>query len=296
MFLKHLQRVFAVIALVSLCWFGWQSRTELGDLLDDAALGYLVLAVALWCITHLLAPLTPMLVFGAVGHPIHFRTAAMIHTRNLPARYVPGGIWHTVSRIVAYRDIGVNGRALSAFVLLENAVAAATAFVIGGLALILVRGPDFWGHMALLGVVAGFLMVSLLPRLLKTRLLRFNIDVPLRTYITVVSVACIYWLIAASAFAAYVSAYTPFAANTSPLESGAAYLFAWAVGFIALFAPQGIGVFEIVASELLRNTGSLTSVAALLAGFRLVVLVADAVVWALSRLLPAPDARRENAG
>jgi len=52
-----------------------------------------------------------------------------------------------------------------------------------------------------------------------------------------------------------------------------------------VFAPQGIGVFEVVAGELLRGSIALGGVAALLAGFRVVIFTADLFAWLLGRLL-----------
>jgi hypothetical protein len=60
---------------------------------------------------------------------------------------------------------------------------------------------------------------------------------------------------------------------------GGIYLFSWGVGFLSIFAPQGLGVFELVASELLKGSIGFMGLAALIGGFRAVVLVADLVVW-----------------
>ncbi len=88
----------------------------------------------------------------------------------------------------------------------------------------------------------------------------------------------------------YLSAFPGLALQAAPLETAGAYLFSWGLGFISIFAPQGIGVFEVVAADLMRGAGTLMSVAALLAGFRLVILAADAVVFAALHLLaPNPD-------
>ncbi len=78
----------------------------------------------------------------------------------------------------------------------------------------------------------------------------------------------------------YLSAFPRLALQAVPLETAGAYLFSWGVGFIAIFAPQGIGVFEVVAADLMRSDSTFMSVAALLAGFRLIILAADATVWA----------------
>jgi hypothetical protein len=62
-------------------------------------------------------------------------------------------------------------------------------------------------------------------------------------------------------------------------------LFSWGIGFISIFAPQGIGVFEVVAADLLRGVEPLMGIAAVIAGFRLIILTADAVAWLTLQLL-----------
>jgi len=295
MILRYLQRIFAPIAIAFLAWFAWESRAELAELVQGAMPMYLGIAIALWCLTHALAPIASMLIFNAKGQSVDYRTAARIHFENLPARYVPGGIWHTVGRVAAFGNLGIDARNLSTFVVMENALAVATAFVLGGSTISVIRGLDTWGQIAALGALVGAVIIVALPYLLRTRLLKGETELSTRTYITVIAFASVYWIVAAAAFVTYVFAYSSLAVQSSPLESGAAYLFSWGVGFVAVFAPQGIGVFEVVAAELLRDTGSLTSVAALLAGFRLIILVADALAWGIGRLLRLPPAGSETA-
>ena len=67
------------------------------------------------------------------------------------------------------------------------------------------------------------------------------------------------------------------------------YLFSWGVGFIAIIAPQGIGVFELVASELMDGPIGFMGLAALIAGFRVVVLVADILVWLVYQVMRRAD-------
>ena len=285
---RYLQRIFAPIAIAFLVWFAWESRAELAALVRGAMLMYLGIAIALWCITHALAPFASMLIFNAKGRSVGYRTAARIHLANLPARYVPGGIWHTVGRVAAFGNLGIDAKDLSTFVVMENALAVATALILGGSTIFAIRGLDAWGQIAALGALGGLVIVIALPYLLKTKPLKGDVEISIGTYVTVIAFACIYWIVAAAAFVMYVFAYSPLAIQLSPLESGAAYLFSWSVGFLAVFAPQGIGVFEVVAAELMRGTGSLTSVAPLLAGFRLIILAADALAWGTGRLLWAP--------
>jgi hypothetical protein len=283
--LKILHRVFAPLAIAFLAWFAWESRAELVEVVSNASLFCLSLAILLWCLTHLLAPVAAVLIFNARGASIDYRTAARVHYDNLPARYVPGGIWHTVGRVAAFRGLGLDAKVLSTFVVMENALAVATAFTIGGSTIYAIRGSDAWGQIGALCALAGVTLLLALPLLLKVRLLKVHAEFPTRIYVLVVALVGVYWVLAAAAFVAYVSAYSSLAQQSSILETGAAYLLSWGIGFLAVFAPQGIGIFEVVASDLLRGNESFTGIAALLAGFRLAILIADTLVWACGRLL-----------
>jgi uncharacterized membrane protein YbhN (UPF0104 family) len=94
----------------------------------------------------------------------------------------------------------------------------------------------------------------------------------------------VFWLWSGSVFALYVSAF-PAATDSGPVTAVGAYMVAWGVGWLALFAPQGIGVFEVVLAGLLAGGGA--GLALVLAGYRALIVVRDlsaaAVALALRR-------------
>ena len=51
---------------------------------------------------------------------------------------------------------------------------------------------------------------------------------------------------------------------------------------VTVFAPQGIGVLEAVAGDMLSTSMALAEIVAVIAGFRLIALLADAIVWGVS--------------
>ena len=287
MILRVAKRIFLPIAFAFLTWFAWESRELLVDVVRNARPLALALAVLAWMLMHALAPLFSMLIFRARNVPLSYKTAARIHIVNLPARYIPGGIWHTVGRIAGFRDMGVGQRDISIFVFLENALAICVAFVIGGSLLAANRGLDGWGQIAALAAVSGAAFLLATPFILSLRVIQGNDRFPARDFVAVTIVTAVSWCIAATAFVIYLSAFPGLALQAAPLETAGAYLFSWGVGFISIFAPQGIGVFEVVAAELMRGDSAFMSVAALLAGFRLVILAADATVWVALHVLSA---------
>jgi len=286
--LRVAKHIFLPIALAFLAYFAWESRELLVDVVRNARPLTLAMSVLVWMLMHASAPLFSMLVFRARNVALSYKAAARIHIANLPARYVPGGIWHTVGRIAGFRDMDIGQRDISIFVFLENVLAICVAFVIGGSLLAGIRGLDGWGQIAALSAIVGALLLLTSPFILSLRVIQGDDRFPTRDFVAVTIVTAISWCVAATAFVLYLSAFPGLAIEAAPLESAGAYLFSWGVGFISIFAPQGIGVFEVVAADLMRGDSALMSIAALLAGFRLIILAADVIVFATLHFL-APN-------
>ncbi len=283
--LSWLKRLFALLAVGCLLYFGWHSRELLGEILTGTSTGMLAAAVAVWLFMHLVSPLFATVVFMGSGFHMRYRRALNIHLANLPARYIPGGIWHTVGRIVSYRELGIDAGRISLFVLLENVLSAAVAFLLGGGVLSVYRGMDDWGSLAALCAAGGGIVLILMPVLLRFRVARPIARIASGHYLAGIAVILLNWCVAATAFVLFVASFKALSLETPLLETAAVYLFSWGVGFIAVFAPQGVGVFELMAGELLRGSLALGGVAVLLVGFRAVIFAADLLGWVLGRLL-----------
>ena len=269
--------VFAPVAIAFLLMSFWRSRVSLNAVLVQAELPPLMLTVALWGLLHLLTPALSALVLGEIGASVSYRTTLGIHVGRLPARYLPGGIWHTVSRMMDLHRLGVSRSQLSALVLLENLVPVGTALVFGGVCLWAAGQARLW--LAIGAVVAGVLLLTCIPLLLRHRaLLNRRVYAP-AAYLKLVALTVLFWVIAASAFACYWSAFPVARTGIPILQVYGTYLLAWVTGFVSLFAPQGLGVFESVAGVLLKGAIGFGGVAVLAAGFRVAILSADALAY-----------------
>ena len=298
MILRVAQRIFLPIAIVFLCYFAWQSRDMLVEIVRDANILKLAVATAIWLLMNAIAAVFSAHIFRAGNAQMSYRTAISIHIANLPARYVPGGIWHTVGRAASFRERGIGPRDIAVFVFLENVLAICVAFVIGGLLLIGTRGLQGWGQVAAFSALAGAALLVAAPFILATRVSGGSARFPIGTYVFLTLLTALSWGIAATAFVTYLSAFEGVAAHIAPLEVAGSYLFSWGIGFVSVFAPQGVGVFEVVAADLMRGASPLMGVAALLAGFRLVILAADLLAWSGLQILSglAVGQRRDLLG
>ena len=127
---------FAVAAMVLAVWRSWHF---LANAWAGAAPGNLIAAVLLWAATHFVAPGVAVLVLGR-DRAVDYRAALGVHALRLPAKYIPGGIWHMVGRVADFRELGHERPSLVDFVLIENLVAAGCALGVGASLLLLFGG------------------------------------------------------------------------------------------------------------------------------------------------------------
>jgi len=63
------------------------------------------------------------------------------------------------------------------------------------------------------------------------------------------------------------------------MDISGTYIFSWAMGFIALFAPQGLGVTEVVAASIFNSPMGIGAIALVILGFRGLIFCADTLMW-----------------
>ncbi len=296
--LRVLRAVFAPAAVLFLLFAVYGARGIVEETLRHARVLPFLAAVLAWVISHLLAPTLAWTVLEADGVRIGYARALRIHVSRLPARYLPGGIWHTVSRVADYSTLGATRVQLTRLVLLENSLPVALAAILGG------------GGMLLLGLATpiagaavslGVLLVLALPFVLRHPMLSAGTRFPVAAYLRAIVAMLGFWSVAAFAFCAYWSAFPQHEQAPALAAVASAYLLSWAAGFAMVFAPQGLGVFEGSIAALLQGATPFVDVVVLAAGFRAAVLGADllayAVYLALSRLRgsASPDSATDRS-
>jgi hypothetical protein len=270
--------LFGPATLLFLIAAGWRARAVFATVLEQTDVAPLVVAVVLWTSLHLLTPVFSWIVLREIDADIGYRALLRIHVGRLPARYLPGGIWHTVSRVMDLHRLGASRSQLSVMVLLENLVPVAVALTLGGLCL-WVAGGATW--LTLAATFGGPLLLVCLPLLLRHRTLLARQKFALSSYVKLTAVTTTFWIGAATAFFCYWSAFPAARDSVSALQIYGVYLLAWVAGFVSVFAPQGIGVFESVAGLFLKGALTFAGVAVLAAGFRVAILGADMLAFSI---------------
>jgi hypothetical protein len=239
----------------------------------------LLAAVVAWSALQLLTPVFSWLAMRDLGAGLRYRDVLRIYVARLPAKYLPGGIWHTVSRMADFHRAGIERPLLARLVALENTVPLGVAALLGG-GLTAIDRP----RMGMLAAVVGVALLCVVFVLLRRRPSARGGISP-AGFAAAVLASAAFWVLASLAFTCYWAAYPTDATTALLARVPGAYMLAWAAGFAAVFAPQGVGVFEATIGMLLKGTIPLAGTALIAAGFRVVILAADLLAFCALQLL-----------
>ncbi len=288
--------LYTPASFLCIFYFAWLNREILIKIFAVADSGFLVAAVFLWGLLHLLAPLSPKIFFASLGTSIPYTELLTIYLARLPARYLPGGIWHTVGRLADYHQLGISKNHLALLALVDTFFPCLTTMSLGGGLLWFTGDKNLLFSLEVLPAIISLCALILIPFTVK-RLSSSPWGKNFLFYYSLLTLLSIlFWLIASISFLFYYSSVSFNMTQLSLLQVAATYIFSWGVGYISVFAPQGIGVFEIVAGKLLTLPMTLGGAVAFLAGFRMIALAADSIAWLIYRILLLISSKQSAKG
>lgn len=232
-----------------------------------------------------------------------FWTAARIWSVSNLGRYLPGKVWQIGAMGAMARDVGISPIAASGSAILGTLVNVVAGFVVallGGRAL-LERSSDGHGTLAIAFVVlaAAALLAApaLLPRLgpWVGRLAGRPVEarLPMRAVLYALVGNGVAWLLYGAAFQLFMTGVLGADAG-GYAEYLAAYTISYLVGYLALFAPAGIGVREGAMVTVLVYAGLATRPQAALVALAsrvwltLLEVVPGFLFWALAAVRRRP--------
>lgn len=314
---KLVSRGYLVVVAVVFAVFVLSQRGELARLVDDARLPVLALALVLSYGQLTFASAFWRSALASFGEPVPYRASLAATLVSLPARYLPGSVWYSVTRVARLHRAGARRSTLAAVAALETALIPVVGFALGGLLIAIGSGRRATG--ALPPATAGLLLGALLllaaastppvvNRLLALLVrLRPSLGTPLvlgwAAHLRLVAWTAGFWLWSGGVFTLYLAAF-PALDAPGPLVVGGAYMVAWGVGWLAVFAPQGVGVFEVTLAALLAGVvggvgggGLVGGVVVVLAGYRALIAVRDLAAAGVGLVLrsPPPDVADDGA-
>jgi len=260
-----------------------------GLILASFASGFGLILIGAWFWTTCLR-----LLGSGQDHPRLLTKTTLATSRALLARYIPGSVWFAVGRVGLLRNAGLPVRQLGATALLEMATSL-TVVLISGLVILGLAGGLPGGALWMLFVALALIVVTspggggkLVAWYAARRGYTFSLD--WRGYLRLVLINLVFWGWSALTFLLYLRAF-PSADPFRTLLVVGGFLLTWGIGFLAPFAPQGIGVFEISMATVLQAEG-LAGTAVVLGGYRLVLLARDIFVTPVAEFIATRSALR----
>lgn len=272
--------VYLVAAGAGLVWLFATRWDRIVDLVRQARPGWLLLALAASFGMLVLGAAIWHRVLNALAVSTGYSQILKATARSVLARYVPGSIWFAVGRIALLRRAGLPGGPLTVAATAEMILSIAVTISLGAAILGargLLPGGMLWAVLAAVALAAiatpplGGRLIALVAARQGTK----TEPLSWAGYGQVLATVGAFWLWSAFTFTIYLRAF-PAADAFATADVVGGFLFAWGVGFLALVAPQGIGVFEVTLAALL-GTDDLTTTAFMIGGYRLVILVRDAI-------------------
>ncbi|HWH34704.1 MAG TPA: lysylphosphatidylglycerol synthase domain-containing protein [Acidimicrobiales bacterium] len=296
---------YLAVAAAALAWLGWDQRRELAVLVDDARPGLLVVALAVTGLQLWVAAAFWSAALAALGQSVPRAAVLDASARSLLARYLPGSLWYAVGRGALLRH-QASRPALAVVATLEIGLSVVVGFVLGtGLLLATRQLAPGVGALGATGVVIAAAGCS--PPVLNRALAWWArrrgaaaVRLGWRPYLGMVGWMALFWVVSAGSFTLYLHAFPASvgeAGNPPVLEVAGAFLVARVVGALALFAPQGLGVFEVTLATLLASSAagpdpSLGGLVLVIAGYRALVLVRDGLAVTTAEAL---HSRRQDS-
>jgi hypothetical protein len=254
----------------------------------------LLLASAALALVHL--PATALIwrqAMGFMGLPIPARWAVKAYLMSQLARYVPGGIWDVAGRLYMCTGHGLPRGAVSVTILVEMVLGVVTGAVIFLASLL------FWSRplpTEAVYVSVAFVLVGLAalhPAILRptlalaARVLRRE-TAPLPLSYGQVLLLAVYHTLArlmiGVSFFCFAAALTPLDWGLLPVLTGI-FVAAWVMGFVVVFAPQGLGVREGVMVLLLSFYMPVAAASVIAVAFRLWLSIRDLIMAAVGARL-----------
>ena len=230
---------------------------------------------------------------GLVGIDVSLRSSALIFLVSLVTRYIPGGVWHLGSRLLAMSRLGKNPYLVSVTLFLEQMAALAVCMLLAMLfvSVSTVLFPDFgsvnlntFGTKEWFFVLVGIgLLVILYPPVFKGLLTRAfvflkgkKLSAPLASsgLFQLYGIHVLSLLIFAVGYEQVLATVAGYVLPPAAIVV-AVVLVATLLGFLAPFIPGGIGVRESLIVVLLAPFTSTAEATAMAIASRILIIVVE---------------------
>ena len=285
--IEFLKWVWIVVVLLGAGWYFYRHYQEISQYLGTISVTRLVFSFILLLAGKLAISDISRLSLKKINYSMPYTEALTITTVTQLGKYLPGGIWHFAGKFGVYRVKGISTKKTAQAMVMENLWLLSSAGVVGLVALlasskeIACQYLKFLCTPAIANAVAYVLPVLWITGLLVFEYLFFGKQkIIFRDFLLTLAELIFIWLVFGLSF------WLVFPPNSGYfLQVMGAFSLSWLVGYVAVFAPGGIGIREMLLAVLLGaffNSGEVTIYAAI---HRLLWVLAEVFLGGLSALL-----------
>ncbi|MBN8726465.1 MAG: hypothetical protein J0H15_02010 [Xanthomonadales bacterium] len=279
MLLRWGHRGFAAIAIAVITVYLLRNRVTVTDLAAAAQVPLIAASIAVMALVHFLVVTGFHYAHRGLALKRPYRESLASYFVRLPARYVPGGIWHTAARYIDIRAQHVLPKRIFAQIfLVESCLVAASGLMVAGVASRIWFSHGDWVHeVGAMALMASIVLVFTMVIFARA----FRIQLQSRNLLLSGASFSLHWIVVGIGFAVYARAFPGSELGTCSFGVlASAYQLAASLGYVAIFSPQGWGVTELVFGSLSTCNAPLVTSVAAITGFRLIGLVADLLAYA----------------
>jgi len=272
--LKITQHVFLFFCVIFLIIFSYEAKDKILLLVKQANIINIFFSLCAWQFLVFIIPWYSQHILKSQNTSLSYTFMLSTHINRLPAKYLPGGIWHTVARLNDFSKKGLSKKNLSILVLYENTWPNVIAAFISSIGLLIFVEESNWKVFALMFVILPLVIIPIMY-LIRS----WDIIFSFKNYTKLTLISCLYWFFSSLSFYLYVSSFQILFEETSKIVIGIYYIFSALIGFISIFTPQGIGVFEVAFTQLMGVSTSVAESIVVIAGFRFIIFFTDIINW-----------------
>lgn len=285
--IELLKWVWIVVVLLVAGWYFYRHYQEISQYLGTISITRLVLCFLLLLAGKLAISDISRLSLKKINYSMPYTEALTITTVTQLGKYLPGGIWHFAGKFGVYRVKGISTKNTAQAMVMENLWLLSSAGVVGVVALLASSKEIACQYLKYLCAPAIANAVAfVIPVLWITGLLVFEylfIDkqkVNLGNFVLALAEMVFIWVVFGLSF------WLVFPPNGGYfLQVMGAFSLSWLAGYVAFFAPGGIGIREMLLAVLLGAFFKSTEVTIYAAIHRLLWVLAEVFLGGLSALL-----------
>lgn len=263
---RSLTLIWIAVLVVGAVYAVYNQLAEFGDILADVHLLSSGLSLVLIVIGKVLTVVLVWSTLRRSGRESSWKFAWRAYSFADIAKYLPGGIWGITSRVAIYKGAGIPIGEGSRVLMVETLLLIAFSFATGVAALLPVVWPSVVGWVCAIVLLAGLTAVC------RFHVAQLLLPVPYSTLVALLAS----WLCFGLSFAVIA-----IQMSHSILPLIGSFNVGFAAGQLAIFAPSGIGVRELVVGWLSKDTVGATVAfgVKLTLLHRLIWIVADILVF-----------------